>query len=103
MKNDMPLRDERTVAVENASYRWGFNLLAFGSLAIVAYRGFLFQENLWDLLVLVIAASGLSTLYQARAKLFTRRTFVWMAVIGACSAVLAVFIVLLAARLQSSP
>ena len=30
-------RDERTVAVENASYRWAYLFLSFGLLALVAY------------------------------------------------------------------
>lgn len=97
MNKTLPLRDERTTSVENASYRWGFNILAFGSLAIVTYRGFFLQESLWDLLALVIVSGLTATLYQARQKIFTRRSVLGMLLIGAVSAVVAVVIVLLAA------
>ena len=61
-------RDERTVAVENASYVWGYILLAFGLLIDVAYRGMFRHEAAWDLLALVIASSGVCTIYQVRQK-----------------------------------
>ena len=31
-------RDERTIAFENAGYRWSYLFLSFGLLALVAYR-----------------------------------------------------------------
>lgn len=94
--NEQPiLRDERTTAVENQSYRLAYQVIAYGLLAIVAYRGFFRQESNWDLLGLVIVSSALATLYQGRQKIFTRRT-VWMwAVSALASAVLAVVLVLL--------
>jgi hypothetical protein len=103
MKTNLPVRDERTIAVENASYRWGFNLMAFGSLVIVAYRGFFLQESLWDLMLLVIVASGISTVYQARERLFTRRTVLLMVLIGVFSAALSVLIVFLMATTRPAP
>ena len=33
-------RDERTLAVENAGYRWSSHVLSFGLLLLVAYRSF---------------------------------------------------------------
>ena len=47
-------RDERTVAVENASYKWAYILLIFALLIDVVYRGMVRQEAAWDLLALVI-------------------------------------------------
>jgi hypothetical protein len=38
-------RDERTVAVENASYRWAYLVLSFGLLVIVMYRSFAWRES----------------------------------------------------------
>jgi hypothetical protein len=64
-------RDERTLAVENASYRLVYLFLAFALLLDVAYRSFVRQESAWDLLVLVIAAGALATLYQAKHKVLT--------------------------------
>lgn len=64
MNNQTVLRDERTEIVENASYRLAYQIMAFGALIVVAYRGFLFQQSLWDLLFLVILSSAVATLYQ---------------------------------------
>ena len=52
------MRDERTVAVENASFRWGFNFVLFALLADVMYRGLFRNEAAWDLMGLVIISSG---------------------------------------------
>lgn len=57
-------RDERTVAVENASYRWAYLFLSFGLLALVAYRGLVHNENTWDLMALVVLGGVLSAAYQ---------------------------------------
>jgi hypothetical protein len=57
-------RDERTVAVENASYRWAYLFLSFGLLALVAYRSFVHQESPWDLMTLVVLGGILSAAYQ---------------------------------------
>jgi len=61
-------RDERTVAVENASYRWGYILLTYALLIDVVYRGIVRQEAAWDLMALVIVGGAVSTIYQARQK-----------------------------------
>jgi len=58
--------DERTVAVVNASYRWGFSFLLFALLFDISFRGLLRNEAAWDLMALVIVSSGISTIYQAR-------------------------------------
>ena len=41
-------RDERTVAVENASYRWAYMLLTFALLLDVIFRSLYRQEGAWD-------------------------------------------------------
>ena len=66
-------RDERTVAVENASYRWGYQVMSFGVLVIVAYRSFALGENNWDLLALVIAGGMVPSAYQGANRVLTRR------------------------------
>ena len=55
-------RDERTVAVENTSYRWAYLFLSFGILVLVAYRSFVHHETAWDMLGLVVVGGVLSTL-----------------------------------------
>jgi hypothetical protein len=66
-------RDERTVSVENASYRWAYLLLSFALLVDVALRSFLYREAAWDLLGLVVAGGAVTTAYQAGQRVLTRR------------------------------
>ena len=75
-------RDERTMAVENASFRGGFTFLLFALLADVAYRGLFRNEAAWDLMALVVAGSGISTIYGARQKTLPA----WIAVLFVCLA-----------------
>ena len=74
--------DERTVAVENASYRWGWLLLYSGVLLDACYRVYVRQEAPIDLLVLAIGSGAFCTLYQARQKALTRGRFRKMLLIG---------------------
>lgn len=64
-------QDERTTAVENASYRWAYLVLAFGLLGSVAYRGLLLQQQNWDLLGLVILSGAVTTLYQYQHRVLS--------------------------------
>lgn len=75
-------RDERTVAVENASYRLGFFLLYLGVLWDACYRAYFRHEMPFDLLALAIGSGALCTLYQARQKALTRGRFRKMLVGG---------------------
>ena len=61
-------RDERTVSVENASYRWAFLVFTYGLLVDVMYRGLVRHEAAWDLLALVVVGGGICTAYQASQK-----------------------------------
>jgi hypothetical protein len=42
-------KDERTMSVENQSYRIGYLILDFGILIDIMYRAFMFNESAWDL------------------------------------------------------
>jgi uncharacterized membrane protein HdeD (DUF308 family) len=98
MKEQQIIRDERTVSVENASYRWGYMLLSFGLLAIVAYRGFARQESNWDLMALVILSGLVTTFYQGLHRIMSPR-WGWAALaLGLLSAVVAAVLVLLLRR-----
>ena len=66
-------RDERTIAVENASYRLGYLFISFGLLALVAYRSFARNESNWDLLALVIAGGLVPNIYQGFNNVLTPR------------------------------
>jgi hypothetical protein len=83
-------RDERTVAVENTSYRWAYLFLSFGILVLVAYRSFVHHETAWDMLGLVVVGGVLSTLYQGFHRVLSKQwamacllTVVAAAVLGA--------------------
>jgi len=86
------VRDERTLAVENASFRWGFNFILFALLADVVYRGLLRNEAAWDLMGLVIVSSGLSTIYQARQRVWGRGWLWKMTLIALFGAVVSALI-----------
>ena len=92
-------RDERTVAVENASYRWAYLVLAYALLVDVAYRGLVRHEAAWDLMALVIVGGAICTVYQARQKTLVHG-WVMKAVLGA---VIAAVIAFVAAVLTRTP
>jgi hypothetical protein len=73
MNNKNISHDERTETVENASYRIAYLVMSFGLLASVAYRGFILQQNSWDLLALVILGGATATLYQGIGKVLSQR------------------------------
>jgi hypothetical protein len=90
MDNQSVMRDERTVTVENASYRWAYLVLSFGLLAIVAYRAYVAQESSWDLLALVILGGLVATAYQGAHNILTRSS----AKVAAASVVVAAVVAL---------
>lgn len=59
-------RDERGVAVENASYRLGFFLLSIAILWDASYRSIFRHEIALDLIALVFASFAVCRIYQAR-------------------------------------
>jgi hypothetical protein len=69
-------RDERTTAVEHASYRWAYLILAYGVLLSVAYRGFVMAQSSWDLLALVVLSGAVSTVYQSMHRVLSRQWLV---------------------------
>ncbi len=72
--NDQSItRDERTVVVENTSYRFAYLVMSFGLLASVAYRSFALRQSSWDLLALVILGGATATIYQGLHKVLSRR------------------------------
>ncbi len=88
-------RDERTITVENAGYRWSYLVLSFGLLAIVALRSFSRGEQPWDLMVLVFLGGVVNAGYQAIHRVIVRRWIVLTAITMIAAAVLAVLMVML--------
>jgi hypothetical protein len=94
MKNNDIIKDERTIAVENSSYRWAYIVLSFGLLLDVAYRGWMKNESSWDLLALIILSGLITTLYQAGKKIVTRRWILWAVVTALIAAVVSAVLIL---------
>ncbi len=74
--------DERTEAVEYASYKWAYIFITFALFIDVIYRGAMRNEAAWDLMALAVAAAAVSTIYQARQKTLSG----WIAVLLVCGA-----------------
>lgn len=66
-------RDERTTAVENASYRWGYLFVSFAVLLSVAYRAFALKQTSWDLFAIVILGGVVTAVYQRNQRILTLR------------------------------
>lgn len=82
-------RDERTQAVENASYRIAAYISLFGLLGLAVVRSYFFNQDTWDLLGLALLGSLSATIYQAYHRVIARR-WLWSGlVIGVISTVLA--------------
>ncbi len=83
-------KDERTTAVENAGYAWGYKVLAYALLLDVMYRSFRFQETPWDMFAVIVLAGLVVTGYQLKEKTLSRTwaaTAVWAAAVAAIFAV----------------
>lgn len=78
MRNKLIQRDERTVAVENASYRFAYYTLSFGLLLIVGYRAAVLRDSNFDLLALVILGGLVAALYQAIHRVLSSRWVVML-------------------------
>ena len=98
MNNQPPVRDERTVAVENASYRLAFNVLIFGLFVIVFVRGLVLHQGLWDVLGLVIVSGWVAIFRQWRQRILSRRWWLVGTGIALLGAVLGVAAVVLLIR-----
>ncbi len=97
MKSNQLIRDERYYSVENASYRIGYMILAFGTMVLVVIRSLLYQQSNWDFFGLVWISSMVATVYQLRHKIlpYTSKSFILMiAIIVLGSAAFAAAIVL---------
>lgn len=94
MTNRSVDRDERTVAVENASYRWGYQFVSFAVLLSVAYRGFALKQASWDLLAIVILGGVVTTVYQRNQRILTLRWARLMLFAAALAAAVAIVLVL---------
>jgi len=82
-------RDERTIAVENAGYRWSNLVLSFGLLLLTMYRSLVRHEASWDLLGLVVLGGAVNVAYQWSGHVLYRRWIVMTIVTFALAAAVA--------------
>lgn len=94
MMSDTLDRDERTIAIENASYRWGYLFISFAVLVSVAYRAFALKQTSWDLLAIVVIGGLVTTAYQRNQRILTSRWARRTLFATALAAVVAVVLVL---------
>jgi hypothetical protein len=85
-------RDERTVAVESASYCWAYILLTYALLVDACYRGWICHENAIDLLVLTILGGVVCDLYQRRLGILARGWMMKAVKVAVIAAVIAAII-----------
>lgn len=95
MRNDDDSRDLSDV--DAASYRWGYLVLAYGILGIVAYRAFVHDQTSWDLLALVVGGGVITTAYRATRG---ETTGWWRATSGFAAIVALILAAWLAARFR---
>lgn len=90
------VRDERTIATENASYRLATLFMSFGLLLDVAWRSFHLGEAPWDLMALIVLGGVVSSVYQGSHHVLTWR---W-AKLTVASALLAILVAVLLVLLR---
>jgi hypothetical protein len=94
-------RDERTVAVENASYRWAFSFVTIALLIDVMCRAVLFDEAAWDLMALVIVPGIACGVYHARQGILGRGWLWNVTIVGVVAALLAALVAIAATLLRA--
>ena len=87
-------RDERTVAVENASYRWAYGLLVYALLVDVMCRAWFRNEAAWDLMAMVVMGGVVASVYQARQRILTQGWVMKVVLVGCVTAVIAALVAL---------
>jgi hypothetical protein len=92
------VRDERTVVVQDASYRFAYGFITFALLLDVIYRSLVREEACWDLWAIVIVAGVGSILYGWK-KALPGRSFRLLAVFLVVTGVVAALIAIAAARI----
>lgn len=95
MRTQPVFRDERTVIVENTSYRLAYVVMSFGLLAIIAYRSLVLQQNSWELLAVILAGGLTAALYQGFKQIITPRWSIGIVAAGIGAAMLAFILMLI--------
>lgn len=89
-------KDERTIVVENESYRIAYSVISYGILIDIMYRSFFLKEAPWDLFVLIFLGGIVATAYQYKQKIFTHkwiRSILILVVLSALTALIVALII----------
>jgi hypothetical protein len=78
--NETIISDERTIAVENESYRNAYFVLAAGLLMDSIFRSGFLGQNCSDLLALIVVTGGFATYQQAKRRVLARQRWWWMVI-----------------------
>lgn len=97
-RETLPERDERTIVIENASYRLGYLVTVYALLVSVMYRSFYRNDAGWDLLGIVIGSGMVVTLSQARHHILGRGWLRLALLTMAAAAVVAILVAFLTRR-----
>jgi Family of unknown function (DUF6442) len=87
-------KDERTVFIENQSYKYGCAILNFGILIDIIYRSVRFNEASWDLFGLIFLSGLVTTVYQYKQKIFTKNWIKSILILIIITAILSVILTL---------
>ena len=91
------VRDERTVAVENASLKWSYIVLCIALFIDMVFRALVLNEPAWDLMLLIFFSSAIGTIYQIRKKALPYNKawpFIFILSLGSVIGVIVVIIML---------
>jgi hypothetical protein len=92
-------KDERTIFIENQSYRNGYIVLNFGILIDIMYRSFRLHEAPWDLFGLIFLGGLVTTVHQYRHKIFTKKWTRDILLLIVVSAIVAAVVMFLAQKI----
>ncbi len=67
-------KDEREIAVENASYSLAYKIIIYAVLVDVIYRSLVYKQQTLDLLGIVIFGGAVATVYQFKYRLGSKNT-----------------------------
>ena len=93
-------RDERTVAVENTSFRCAFNFVISALFLDFSCRAMFFHEAAWDLFALATVPGTVCLMYQVRQKTVGWDSVWKLTLLGFCAAIVSGVIVAILAYLK---
>lgn len=88
-------KDERSIFIENQSYKYGYMVLTFGILIDIIYRSVRFNEAPWDLFGLIFLSGLITTSHQYRYEIFSKNWLVSVLILALISAIIAAIVALL--------